>query len=98
MSTATDEATDAELDTFWQDAESEQKWISAKRRHAAAYDKDDLTVVCWEREADILAAINKGDHWRLGEIFKAEQENTITRRCEIEIHGRVLGSGKGGVK
>jgi hypothetical protein len=83
-------ATDAELDDFWGVADRKSKWDAAQRRHAAAYDKDDLTVVCWEREADILDAINKGDHWRLGEIFKAERENTITRRCEIEIHGCIL--------
>lgn len=83
-------ATDSELTTFWGTEVTKRQWDEATRRHGEAYDKDDLTAVCWENESALCDALSKGDFMRVGVIFQNERAKTITRRVEIEFYGRTL--------
>ena len=81
--------TDAQLDAFYGNAPDTFEIACAIERHTRAIDKDDLTEVCHEFEADILAAIRGKNAAALMAIFQGEINKTIARRASFSIYGDV---------
>ncbi len=62
---------------------------TAIERHARAIDKDDLTEVCHEFEAEILEAIRSKDAAALLAVFANEINTQIARRASFALYGDV---------
>lgn len=58
-------------------------------RHTRAIDKDDLSEVCHEFEADILEAIRGKNAAALMAIFTDEINKTVARRASFSLYGDV---------
>ena len=81
--------TDAQLDAFYGNAPDTFEIACAIERHTRAIDKDDLTEVCHEFEADILDAIRGKNAAALIAIFQSEIQKTIARRASFSLYGDV---------
>ena len=81
--------TDAELHSFYGNAPCTFEIATAIERHARAIDKDDLTEICHEFEADILDAIRGKKADALIAIFTDEINRVIARRASFSIYGDV---------
>lgn len=79
--------TDAELKRFLGDVPTAFEVNEAIERHTRAIDKDDLTEVCHEFEAEVLVAIRSKDAATLLAIFTNEINKTIARRASISVYG-----------
>lgn len=83
------EPTDRELARFYGNAPDTFEVATAIERHTRAIDKDDLTEICHEFEAEILAAIRCKSASALMAIFASEINKTIARRASFSIYGDV---------
>ena len=81
--------TDRELHSFYGNAPDTFEIACAIERHTRAIDKDDLTEVCREFEADILDAIRGKNAAALIAIFQSEIQKTIARRASFSLYGDV---------
>lgn len=81
--------TDRELHSFYGNAPDTFEIACAIERHTRAIDKDDLTEVCHEFEADILAAIRGKNAAALIAIFTDEINKTVARRASFSLYGDV---------
>lgn len=81
--------TDRELTSFYGNAPCTFEVACAIERHTRAIDKDDLSEVCHEFEADILAALRGKNAAALLAIFQAEISATVARRASFSLYGDV---------
>lgn len=81
--------TDKELSSFYGNAPCTWEIARAIDRHTSAIDKDGLTEVCHEFEAEILAAIRGKKADALIAIFTDEINKVIARRASFSIYGDV---------
>ena len=81
--------TDAELHSFYGNAPCQFEIARAIALATGAIDKDDLTEVCHEFEAEILAAIRGKKADALIAIFTDEINRVIARRASFSIYGDV---------
>lgn len=81
--------TDRELHSFYGNAPCTFEVACAIERHTKAIDKDDLTEICHEFEAEILAAIRGKNASALMAIFTGELNKTIARRASFSLYGDV---------
>ena len=81
--------TDRELRAWYGNAPCTFEIATTIDRHTRAIDKDDLTEVCHEFEADILAAIRGKNAAALMALFVDELNKTIARRASFSIYGDV---------
>lgn len=81
--------TDKELARYYGNAPCQFEIARAIDRHTSAIDKDDLTEVCHEFEAEILAAIRGKKADALIAIFTDEINRVIARRASFSIYGDV---------
>ena len=81
--------TDRELHSFYGNAPDTFEIACAIERHTRAIDKDDLSEVCHEFEADILEAIRGKNAAALIAIFQSEIQKTVARRASFSIYGDV---------
>lgn len=81
--------TDRELNGWYGNAPSTFEIATTIERHARAIDKDDLTEVCHEYEAEILTAIRGKNAAALMAIFQSEISKTIARRASFSLYGDV---------
>lgn len=81
--------TDKELAGYYGNAPCQFEIARAIDRHTSAIDKDDLTEVCHEFEAEILAAIRGKKADALIAIFTDEINRVIARRASFSIYGDV---------
>ena len=61
----------------------------AIKRHAAAFDADDLMDVLYEHGDSILSLIKGGFAWEAGDDIDRYRKETIARRASFELFGRV---------
>ena len=81
--------TDRELHSFYGNAPDTFEIATTIERHTRAIDKDDLSEVCHEFEADILDAIRGKNAAALIAIFQSEIQKTIARRASFSLYGDV---------
>ena len=81
--------TDKELHGWYGNAPSTFEIATTIERHTRAIDKDDLSEVCHEFEADILEAIRGKNAAALIAIFQSEIQKTIARRASFSLYGDV---------
>ena len=81
--------TDKELSSFYGNAPCQFEIARAIELATGAIDKDDLTEVCHEFEAEILAAIRGKKADALIAIFTDEINRVIARRASFSIYGDV---------
>lgn len=81
--------TDRELARFYGNAPCTFEIATTIERHTRAIDKDDLTEICHEYEAEILAAIRGKNAAALMAIFTGELNKTIARRASFALYGDV---------
>ena len=81
--------TDRELNGHYGNAPCTFEVATAIERHTRAIDKDDLTEVCHEFEADILDAIRGKNAAALLAIFQSEIAKTVARRASFSLYGDV---------
>ena len=81
--------TDRELHGWYGNAPCTFEIATAIERHTRAIDKDDLSEICHEFEADILAAIRGKNAAALMALFVDELNKTIARRASFSIYGDV---------
>ena len=81
--------TDKELNGWYGNAPSTLEVATAIERHTRAIDKDDLSEVCHEFEADILQAIRGKNAAALIAIFTDEINKTVARRASFSLYGDV---------
>jgi len=81
--------TDKELSSFYGNAPCTWEIATAIERHTRAIDKDDLTEVCHEFEANILDAIRGKKADALMAIFTDEINRVIASRASFSIYGDV---------
>ena len=81
--------TDRELNGWYGNAPSTFEIATAIERHTRAIDKDDLSEVCHEFEADILDAIRGKNAAALIAIFQSEIQKTVARRASFSLYGDV---------
>lgn len=81
--------TDKELRSFYGNAPCTFEIATAIERHTRAIDKDDLSDVCHEYEADILDAIRGKNAAALLAIFQSETAKTVARRASFSLYGDV---------
>lgn len=81
--------TDRELHSFYGNAPCTFEIATAIERHTRAIDKDDLSDVCHEYEADILDAIRGKSAAALLAIFQDEIAATVARRASFALYGDV---------
>jgi hypothetical protein len=86
--TAWDRApTGKELISFYGDIPTVFEVNTAIERHTSAIDKDDLTEICHEFEAEALAAIRGKDAAALLALFTSEINKTIASRASFAVYG-----------
>ena len=81
--------TDRELHGYYGNSPCTFEVATAIDRHTRAIDKDDLSEVCHEFEADILDAIRGKNAAALLAIFQAEIAATVARRASFSLYGDV---------
>ena len=81
--------TDRELTGYYGNEPCTFELACAIERHTRAIDKDDLTEICHEFEADILAAIRGKNAAALIAIFTDEINRVIARRASFSLYGDV---------
>ena len=81
--------TDRELHSFYGNAPDTFEIATTIERHTRAIDKDDLSEVCHEFEADILDAIRGKNAAALIAIFQSEIQKTVARRASFSLYGDV---------
>ena len=81
--------TDRELNGWYGNAPDTFEIACAIERHTRAIDKDDLSEVCHEFEADILDAIRGKNAAALIAIFQSEIQKTVARRASFSLYGDV---------
>ena len=81
--------TDRELHSYYGNAPCTFEIATTIERHTRAIDKDDLSDVCHEFEADILAALMGKNAAALLAIFHGEIAATVARRASFSLYGDV---------
>ena len=81
--------TDRELNSWYGNAPCTFEIATTIERHTRAIDKDDLSEVCHEFEADILQALRGKNAAALLAIFQAEIAATVARRASFSLYGDV---------
>ena len=79
--------TDKELISFYGDVPTQFDVYEAIERHTRGIDKDDLSEVCHEFEAEMLVAIRNKDGAALLAVFTNEINKVIARRASISVYG-----------
>lgn len=84
--------TDKELDGFYGSHPTPTEIEIARKRHGEAFDADELDVVecATEHGAEIIECLKAGDMAGIGRVFALYKEQTVSRRVDIALYGRVF--------
>lgn len=84
--------TDKELDGFYGTHPTATEIEIARKRHGEAFDADELDVVecATEHGAEIIECLKAGDMAGIGRVFALYKAQTVSRRVDIALYGRVL--------
>lgn len=82
-------ATIKELDAFYGTETTMSQFQECAKRQTESYDSDDLIDSVNENQESILALLASGDHIGVGRLIMVQRQETIERRINIEMFGRV---------
>jgi hypothetical protein len=84
--------TDKELDMFWGTEPTQAERELVYQRHSDAFDADELDVVecASEHGMEIIQCLKAGDLAGIGRVFALYKAQTVSRRVDIALYGRVF--------
>jgi len=84
--------TDKELDGFYGTHPTATEIEIARKCHGEAFDADELDIVecAQEHGMEIIECLKAGDMAGIGRVFALYKAQTVSRRVDIALYGRVF--------